>query len=255
MKHIKKRYLFQEKDLEGENSPDSTIIQLSDPDLIKKAKNYDMYVVTTKGYRLKAFAYNYNGKNAVIPIPDLSLVYFDTAYNLFKLRKNQESLMFEKIVISNNRYNEDATNEIYRFYGFASSCLILLFTSLESFVNYMIPNDKPYIVELKNKTEVYNKQQIQKNIQFDDKVKKVLPYYFKKDFFSRKTPQNQYIENLKELRDQIIHTKSEESFTSQENLIKRLIKFKYEETFKAVATFMNFFKEGYNVECDCNMDY
>ncbi|WP_338357160.1 hypothetical protein [Yeosuana marina] len=76
------------------------------------------------------------------------------------------------------------TNEIYKYYGFASSCIISMFTSLESFINHIIPNNKLYKKELHHKTEIYNKEQIQKGLSFDEKTKNVLPFFFEnKNFF------------------------------------------------------------------------
>jgi len=151
---------------------------------------------------------------------------------------------------------EDATNEIYRYYGFASSCIISLFTSIESFINHIIPNDKPYINELKNKTEYFTKEQIQKGISFDIKTNKVLPYFFdEKNYFRNRTPSNQHITNLKNLRNEIVHPKSEATFQAQEETIKRLLNFKYDATFEAVAKFMNFYQPNYISECDCGLDF
>lgn len=259
MKHIKKKYLFQleltdeiEKVLETKGE----IINGTSKELLKKAKESDLYVKTEQGFLIKSFPFSYSGKNALIPIPDLSLVYFDSAYNLNVLRKEKEKELFSKIIANEEKLGEDATNEIYRYYGFASSCVISLFTAIESFINHIIPNDKPYIKPLRHKTEIYTKEQVQKSISFDEKTKLVLPYFFEgKNYFKQPSASNQHIVNLKSLRDEIVHPKSEVTFQKQEELIKRLLNFKYDKTFESVASFMNFYEKDYITECDCGVDF
>tara|TARA_R110002049_G_scaffold309094_1_gene516809 strand:- start:962 stop:1741 length:780 start_codon:yes stop_codon:yes gene_type:complete len=259
MKHIKKKYLFQQKLTERHNEQLKQVGELikgSDKSLLKKAKTKDLYFTTDTGFLIRAFPFNYNGKNAVIPIPDLSLVYFDSAYNLNVLRKEKEIELFTKVIINDDKLSEDATNEIYRYYGFASSCIISLFTSLESFVNHIVPDNKLYKKELSHKSEIYNKDQIQKGLSFDEKTKNVLPFFFdNKNFFRHSTLTNQHITNLKNLRNEIVHPKSESSFQSQEKLINELLKFNYDKTLEAVVKFMNFYIPDYISECDCGIDY
>jgi DNA/RNA-binding domain of Phe-tRNA-synthetase-like protein len=105
-------------------------------------------------------------------------------------------------------------------------------------------------------TEYFTKEQIQRSIQFDEKVKTVLPYFYEnKSFYHKQTAQNQHIDNLKNVRNEIVHTKSEKTFSQQEDLLKRILKFKFNETFDAVAASMNFYKKDYIVECDCGTDF
>ena len=179
MKHNTKKYLFQ-KAITDIDIGKGEKVSLLDKALVKKSERKGFIYRNRKGFVIKAFPINYNGKTALIPIPDLSLVYFDGAYNLNKFRKDKEKELFDKRILGVDKIGEDAINEIYRYYGFASSCVISLFTSIESFINHIIPNDKPYIKELKNKTEIFSKEQIQRNISFDEKTKKVLPYFFEK---------------------------------------------------------------------------
>ncbi|MBF6641807.1 hypothetical protein IVB69_09985 [Flavobacterium sp. J49] len=255
MKHIKKKYLFQ---MEGANKLKEIgeEVSINDGNLFKKAKQKDLFVTTEKNFIIKAFPYKHSNGIAFIPIPDLTLVYYDSAYNQNKERKEFEVKLLEKLTSKNDKFGEDATNDIYHYYGNASGCIIFLFTALESFINHILPDDKSYSLETDRNTAYYNKKQIQRHIAFDDKLKKVLPQLLNgANFFSRQTIHTQHITNLKKLRDELIHTKSDISFVNQEELIKRLLQFKYDETFTAVAMFMNFYKPDYVVDCDCNLDF
>ena len=66
----------------------------------------------------------------------------------------------------------------------------------------------------------------------------------------------QHIWNLKEFRNDIIHTKpKKDAVLWYDNLIKKSLNFKYLETLNAVAKFMNFYKTDYIIECDCGKDF
>ena len=83
MKHIKKKYLFQEKLDKVRRQHIEAIgekIKKDDKNLIAKSKNKDLYITTDKDFIIKAFALKSNGLDMIIQIPDLSLVYFDSAY-------------------------------------------------------------------------------------------------------------------------------------------------------------------------------
>lgn len=259
MKHIKKKYLFADKKIVLKSNKKLDVVfkevDLKDVKTLKENKNDIPFLKTTVGILIKGLIHNYNGNYTIVPMPDLTLVYFDHAYHMNKIRKEKEHELFKKL-ITENEVAEEVTNEVYYYYGHASSCIISLFTALESFINHLIPDSKNYEKKLKNKTEVYSKEQIQESINFNDKLKCVLPYYFEgKNFFQRSTPANQFLINLKELRDDIIHTKSEKNFEKQEKLFERVLKFKYDKTIDAVGTFMNFYKPEYLKECDCGVDY
>ncbi len=219
MKHIKKKYLFQ---FEGDEKiePFGEKIKSFDPNLLSKARNRDVFITTEKGLVIKAFTHKHKNGVATIPIPDLTLVYFDSAYNLNKERKEVEVKLFSKLTSNKESFGEDATNEIYQFYGYASGCIIFLFTSIESFINHILPDDESYRVENSKNTIFYNKEQIQKYIQFDEKVKKVLPQLLNgANFFAHSSNNTQHIINLKNLRDELVHTKSATKFQYPAELI------------------------------------
>lgn len=256
MKHIKKKYYYQEKAIPIKKGKEAVFIDRQDSKTIKKVKNGKIpFIQTTDGFKVLSMFHNYNGTELVIPIPDLTLVYYNNAYLNNLVRKEQEKKLFKKL-LDKSEITEDVVNELYDYIGVACSAIIQMFTSIESFTNHLIPDDIPYINnERKDRTELYTKEQIQRHIKFWDKMKKVLPYYHTKNFFKKTTPTNSHIIKLKELRDEIIHTKSKQVYESQSKLIERLLKFKYDETLLAIRKFMNFYISEYITECDCNDDF
>ena len=239
MKHIKKKFLFEDKlkDFKYENNIDYEVLDIKElnNDVLKNAsKSKNVILETNLNEKIFAFIYNNNGKHITVPMPDFTLVYYDFAYKLNIQRKELAKDIFDKL---NNydKFSEVNSNLLYDFYGYSSSCIINLFTAIESFINSQLPYDKKYENVLNNKTEFYNREQIQSHLTFFDKLKKVLPqFYDNKNFFNKSTPTNEHIIKLKELRDKIIHTKSDSSGENQIELFKSLLKFKYDDTFDAV---------------------
>lgn len=257
MKHIKKKYLFQGPlPITNLNNLQNIDLLVDNQELLKeKSKDYFVGLnLADSNELIYAFIYKHRGKYINIPLPDYTLVYYNFAYSLNIERKKRQEILLSHL--SNiETVTHDSSNELFNFYGLASSYIVNLFTSIESFINSMLPDGENYIVETNKKTEVYNKIQIQEFVSFMDKLKKVLPSFHKKNFFSVRTPTNQHIINLKELRDEIVHTKSDSKLETSIELFRRLLNFRYDETLDAVAALMNFYKPNYIEACNCGKDF
>lgn len=253
-KHIKKKYLFEKRLKSMDKDKLGLKKDFFDEDLKKLSKTHNIIIDTSDHGLLFAFIYNDNGNHITIPLPDFTLVYFDNAYKLNNDRKDKKKEMLSKLrdVKSFSEMNGEI---LYNFYGQSSSCIINLFTAIESFINHLLPENKTYSEVKNNRTELYSKKQIQEHIQFWDKLKKVLPQFYKKNFFLKSTPTNEHIVRLKELRDKIVHTKSDDTGELQIELFRQILNFKYDETISAVAKFMNFYEENYIEDCPCNSDF
>lgn len=257
MKHIKKKYLRQPKLTEQASryiEENFKPLKEIDNSLYKKYSKTHNVLLKTEDELILGFIYNNNGKHIHIPLPDFTLVYYDFAYKMNKQRIKLEKELLNKLTDSET-FTEDSSNELYHFYGTATSVIISLFTAIESFMNQILPEDKEYIDVRNNRKEVYNYNQIQEYISFNDKIKKVLPQFFGKNFYQNQNLTNQHITNLKELRDNIVHTKSDNKNEKQIDLFKKLLKFKYEETFESVRKLMNFYDNDYITDCDCGNDF
>ncbi|KAA5533973.1 hypothetical protein [Paenimyroides baculatum] len=260
MKHILKKYLFEDvyKDINLHQNNQFEFVPVDNLDkstLARASKSNFVILQTSDSSNLHAFIYNHSGKHITIPMPDLTLVYYDFAYKLNVRRKELSKEMLHKLG-DVKTFSETNSDLLYNFYGYSSSCIINLFTTLESFINSLLPVNKNYEQKLKNRTEVYNRDQIQLTFSFYDKINKVLPYFYEgKDYFKKATPKNQHIKNLKELRDMIIHTKSDDNGKSQIEIFKKILNFKYDDTFLAVRDFINFYTNNYVIDCPCNEDF
>jgi len=260
MKHIKKRFLISgsKETLEAKRD-DFQIIKIDtdfDHKTLSNRKGSIAYIVTDAPTEnvIGGFIHKVNGKNYIFPVPDPTLIYFHSAQiNIQRIKEFKTTLLVK--LDFNESADESGLNEMYNFFGYTSGFVIFLFTSIESFINQLIPDDYVFEKVTTRKTEQYNKSQIQENIDFKTKVVEVLPDITKKNFFKNQTPTNQMIWNLKEFRDSIVHTKHETNVLRYDNLIKKSLAFEYDKTLEAVTKFMNFYTPDYIVECGCGVNF
>lgn len=254
MKHIQKKFLFeyelenkQMKDFDIEQQFDISTLKDNSQSILKPNKNRPILLETEFNKLLLGYAHVEQGKACVIPLPDFTLVYYDNAYNLNIQRKEIRKKIFKEIN-EFEKVTETASKYFYDFYGISTSCLINMFTCLESFTNSCLNSNVVYTKNNQN----YNYQQIQKNISFDSKVKFILPEIFRKEFKNYDKKSYDKIFELEMVRDSIIHTKSDEEGLVHIDLFKRLLSFEYEITLNSMRSFMNFYKPNYIVDCPCN---
>ncbi|MEO6850833.1 MAG: hypothetical protein ABI203_00970 [Mucilaginibacter sp.] len=254
-KHIRKKYQFQHKFQVPENSSliNVSLENFDQPTLKANYKKSNLFISTETDIYL-GFIYNNSGNYVPIALPDFTLVYFDYAYKQNIRRREIKTELLNKLSDS-EKLTEDRSHELYEFYGVSTSCIISLFTSIESFINHLLPDNGIYKAERQNRTEIYNREQIQQGIQFMDKLKKVLPQFFGKNFFSKPSKAASNIENLKELRDKLVHTKSDMTFETHIDTFQKLLNFKYDEVFDAVGLLFNFYKNNYIEPCPCDSDF
>jgi len=231
MKHIRKKFLlhdFINKNEENEFSKQFIEIpipqEIDSQKVLKAAKGKVGIITNTNGEKIFSMVYNNSGTYCMIPIPDFSLMNFHQAYKYNRDRKElHKELMRHFENLNDGEYKNFAY--AYDFQGCASACIIMLFTSIECFVNDVIPPDYEYKVEGAKKTEIYNKKQIQEFVPFMTKLKEVLPSALGKNFFSKQTPATSHINNLKDLRNDIIHTKSDPTGKKHAEILSKLLSF------------------------------
>jgi len=265
MKHIKKRF-YLERPLDDvhadKNYKNVELVDLRSPNIkekLKKSKKETVYYTKTDGTAYGGFICNIDGQTSVLPIPDPTLVYFDTAHWHLKQIKDRKRELKEKLDL-NKELDETGINQVYHFYAATSGFIIFLFTSIESFINQQIPSDYVYKNVLPKRSELYTQEQIYFSVDFETKIKKVLPQVTgKMDYLAKVSEKTTRILNLKHFRDEIIHTKPETQVLNPEihyeKLITKSLNFDYSKTLDAVASFMNYYKPNYIIECNCGEEY
>ncbi|MGN5955571.1 hypothetical protein ACP6L2_13245 [Sphingobacterium lactis] len=240
MKHIKKKYLYEFSPSDGFDK--------------SKIVNGVRFIASLNGKFIRAFSekLRVNGEEVLLdlPIPDLTLIYYNMAYLYGKKRESLKSNLGEKLN-SIDLEDEDVSKELYSYFGISVSCIILAFTSLESFMNAILPDDKTYERKKSTGVEVYDKENIQRWLGFKEKINNVLPALLRK----RMGNIPDMIWKLKELRDNIIHTKSNIGFSIEEKLMNDILDFDFERSLSDIRVFMNFYKPDYIEDCECGGDF
>ena len=257
MKHIRKKFLIQEEAKEQLDPVKFEIyekLEGFDQAILKKRKDDVAYLITEKGLKIGGFVHKLEGKYYVFPMPDLTLIYFHNAQKSLKEIKEARKTLLKCLDVSQT-VHEPALHEFYEFYGTTSGFIIYLFTSIESFINQLIPDDFVYKRKTNRNIELYNKKQIQEFLDFKTKITTVLFEATGNNFFHKPTSANQLIWNLKEFRDEIIHTKQGDHPVKYEKIIKTSLSFKYADALSAVASLMNFYLPNYIIEGDCGVDF
>lgn len=261
MKHIKRSFLNQHTEQEFKEITKGNKFELfyrsSDGERLNKkrtTKQTVAYLKTVNDFYVKGFAHKINGQMFTFPEPNPTLIYFSNAQ-----RHRREVELFKKSLLpklnASSSKIEDFTHDYYNYFGAVCGTVIFLFTSLESFMNSLLIETDTYVRALPGKTEVFDFKQIQENISFGEKIKTVIPQLKNKNYFKAHPTKAQLIDNLKEFRDNIIHTKSTNEIIQHDFIIKRSFTFDYDEVIDAIAHYMNFHKENYIAECGCDKDF
>ncbi|MBK9716798.1 MAG: hypothetical protein IPQ02_05280 [Saprospiraceae bacterium] len=257
LKHIRRKFLNEYTKDDWDNiSKFSTLIPFERAKDINKLKSKSIKNSQTFFLKLgenliaKGHCIKSNGKYYTFPEPDIILIYFSNAQVSLKEFIHIKRLLLPKLNFE--EYNiEGFLHEYYKFYGAFCNTVINLFCSLESFMNSLIPTDFIYERKSKNKTECFNCRQIQECISFDEKMKEV-NFNIHKISFEKKHPTLwSRIQNLKEIRNKIVHVKKSDNNIQHEDITKLTLSVNFDDYFEVVFKFMNFYKPNYIQECDC----
>ncbi|MBK8342108.1 MAG: hypothetical protein IPL12_01575 [Bacteroidetes bacterium] len=91
---------------------------------------------------------------------------------------------------------------------------------------------------------------------FGKKINTVIPFFTEQDFIKSHPTFKINLENLKNMRDDIIHTKSKEnSSTVGNSILKKTLNFNYELAIESVAKYINFYEPDKIKECPCDANF
>lgn len=257
MKHIKKRFQFEIHLTDEAIQNMENVFEffpVSSMATKRPQKGQECILLTEKNLGIKAFHINLNGVNHFVPEPDPILVYFHNAYtNFINIKEAKQKVLG---ALNQSNLDEDISIVLYSYFGYTNGYVIFLFTAIEAFINRFIPGDYKYNSVKNNRTEVYNRDQIQRYLSFDDKLNKVVPDISKKDFAKSYPLKYQLITNLKEFRNIIVHTKADPNGTTPFDYIyKKALNFKYEDTLLAVRDLLNYYQANCVEDCPCGEDW
>lgn len=257
MKHIKRKTLLElhlPKEVLGKFSSEENLNEALKSLKYKDVKEKHALLVMDSGELLRAFFANDNGRACTIPLANPVLIYFNFAQSLLKsLAQGKDKLL--NSFTGKEEVTEDALKLFYGYFGKASSFVTMLMTSMESFVNQKLDPKLSYSKMEGNKFErVYNYNQIQRWIPLSEKITEILDIQQKKSFKQKYPLKQQHIDNLKTLRDLIVHTKAGETPDAYDELFRKTLSFNYLETIHSVKDFLNFYEQNLVEPCPCSID-
>lgn len=257
MKHIKKNFLHQreysQKEMNAFGNDLYELEKIGALSNVRVPKDNRIILFTENNFGIQAFEYSNQGKKYFIPEPDPVLIYFHSAQlNLKLIQESKKELL--RMLDPTKPMSERVQHQIFSFFSLSSGFIIFLFTTIEAFINKSIPKEYRYKKEQKNKTELYDQQQIQRYISFDEKKTKILTEITRKDFHVSFPMKDQHLVNLKNFRDSIIHTKQSSGINKYDEICKKSLNFKYQDSIEAVFDFLNFYQPNYIEECSCGAD-
>lgn len=126
--------------------------------------------------------------------------------------------------------------------------IVFAFTALEAFVNENIPSGYEYEKKTSKKIQIYTKEKIERWLSIDEKLGKILP-----SILNLQTPKGKHSSwqgfiNLKNVRDRLVHMKSEDRKSSGpevKTIWTDLIK--YEPPYKQAYAIIKYFIDSFDV--------
>ena len=217
-------------------------------------------IFTEKEELFYAFSFvdAFQKRNCLVPEPEPILVYFNLAqmnYRSIVTLKGRSELL-EMLANLKKSDTTQVMHKLYDFLGQSSMFAISLFMAMESAVNKTIPDDFQLKKQDSKKTIVYDTLQVQQ-LEFKEKVKEVLPVITGKKFWvDYLTEWNFLIDNLKKMRDEIVHTKKIlGNQTHYKEMYVRALNFDYKQAILSAKIFINYYHKSLVEECNCGKDF
>lgn len=192
----------------------------------------------------------YKGNRYVTSFPNPVHIFLSTAIEYFEISETIKETNFPKCgkKFGDDIYlldiEENGTHTCYNNYiKYKTSSIIMLVSSIEAFLNHIIPNDFIYNTVRKKKEVQFTKVDIESpKINFREKLIKVIPQYLQsinseQDLES----ENETIFELYENRKNLIHlkTNAEDDLTVYFNEIDKMLDFDLNNAIELVISFMN----------------
>lgn len=114
------------------------------------------------------------------------------------------------------------TLEVYNFIEHAQKAIIFSFTALETFINLSIPNNFIWKKTTSRKTEVYDKEQIERYISWKEKINLVVTDIYEVPQIKKMSFWSDLIELL-DIRNRLIHIKSSDDTEVLTDLLNKNI--------------------------------
>ena len=207
------------------------------PNAIVKTKVGNMQTVTT---RIKSTK---NKKKVfMFPEPNPVCIYYNSA---IKHLENSNLIKKDLFEVKNGFNSNDNFVEFSKYYSEISQGIILLVTTLEGFLNQLLPDDIEFLYLEKK----HNKSHIEM-LDISTKIRKVVKHLHNIDFYVTNPTEYDNISLLVNLRNDLVHLKTniKSNLTVYQDLYKRLIDIDLINISESVFIFINKIVPNYFIE-------
>ncbi|WP_420593110.1 hypothetical protein [Robiginitalea biformata] len=198
----------------------------------------------------------HQGNIYISPFPNPVHIFLSSAIDQFSLSENIKDENFPKCgkPLEDNLYildiEENGTHECYNQYIKArTSCIVMLVSAVEAFLNQIIPNHFVYRTEKKGKQVKFDKKAIESSqvpfkVKLVDVIKQVLNQQGKTQDL---TIEQETIEELYQYRKDIVHLKThaQTDFSAYFDSIDKMLEFDLGNSIEMTINYMNKIQEGY----------
>lgn len=240
------KFDFDIKNLMGtaENKKKSLEMLKSYQESNKYADDYDRdLLLITEDSIITAFDYIYKGQKLMMPeINPVTIYYSNAVMSNFKIKN------YKNILISKSKEGIIDSHVFGNFFQLAFNCIINLQSSVETFLNYIL-NENKYVF--------YDKNNKVRKSSIHEKIEIALPEIFNKTFKDDYSKQITQIKDLISIRNEMIHLKPDKEETNSKYKVpyRKILDFNFDETVEAVKVFINYHQNSLIEECNCGRDF
>lgn len=202
----------------------------------------------------QALSIEHEGNQYLSVLPSPTHLYLSTALEMYQLSEQIKSDKFPKCGKRDKNSNvflldfePGFTHECYTDYLKARiTSIIMLISTLENFMNQVVPDNFVYEKSEKGEVKRYNHKEIENSVSFKEKLEKVLPQSInQKKFWSNKIKEFEILNQLYKHRKEFIHlkTKSKEEWRRYSDVFSYMLNFDILESIHTTINIMNLIEE------------
>ena len=257
MKHILKKTVDYSKldaefikSLPGDERPSYS--EIPKDTLLKN----DILQFMEDGTVIRTFTIPHKKDILIVPVVNPVLVYFHQAQSQLAYLLKQKETILATFVTKKIDNSEGRMGVFYNFFASSSTFIVMLYTSLEAFINQKIPVDKTFQEKNENKyMKLYTAEQAQRYMTFNNKIRLIIEAEYGKSFTNTHQSDSEHLNYLTDYRHEIVHTRKVSNWDNYQNIYKKALEFDYLKALYAVRRFVNFYDSNLIEDCNCNEDF
>ncbi|WP_046756517.1 hypothetical protein [Kordia jejudonensis] len=246
---------FDLNNINSSNVPNESILDAKNYLKLKEYTDDDFWCFTSNQKKIRGFDYKHKNQMKFVPELDPCLIYFSSAQMFSKMIYSYKKEFLNNLSFIDPSKNKDAQDlgktmqEFQYFFQFASSYIIMLNSSLETFINKEIPVTTTYITKGKGETKDI-KWILKANLEF--KMSKIIPQCTNKNFPLEYLNTYESIKDFIKFRNQLIHLSPRTDCNSvrYKEFYRKVIDFNYLDSIYQIKKYINYHQPNLIEECE-----